>query len=88
MALTPAQKVTLLRLRSGTRYQMRGDKRYGIEVRFRIASRDRDDISCPSLAPLMRNGYIEFCRPPEHLTRYYEVILTARGEDAIQRNEN
>lgn len=86
MPVSREQLFTLRRMRSGTRYMMRGDKAYGIEVRYDLQTRNRDDINCRSLAPLMRSGHIGFSQKPTDMTRYYEVQLTPQGVIAAKGN--
>ncbi|MBM0748974.1 hypothetical protein JJB79_16405 [Pantoea eucrina] len=86
MPVSRAQLFTLRRMRNGTRYMMRGDKGYGIEVRYDVATGNRDDVSCRSLAPLMRSGLIRFKTKPTDMTRYYEVELTPQGVTAAKGN--
>lgn len=79
MSVTDTQILTLRRMRSGTKYQLRGDRQSGREVRRDIATRQRCDVNCRSLAPLLRTGLIDFAVPPTDKTRYYDVKMTAAG---------
>lgn len=79
--LTNAQIFTLRRLHNGQKFQMTSDSKYGREVRIAINSKfQRDDVSCKSLAPLMRSGLIQF-RAASVCDNgsYYDVELTEAG---------
>lgn len=79
MAVTDTQILTLRRMRGGIKYQLRGDKQSGREVRQNMITRRRFDVNCRSLAPLMRAGLIDFVKEPTDKTRYYDVKMTAAG---------
>lgn len=83
MKLTQAQVFTLLRLRSGTRYLVSGDQRYGVEVRYEVGGRNRDDIKSRSIVPLLKNGCVEFKSKPKDPNLYYEVIISRKGIGAL-----
>ena len=81
MKLTDAQIYTLRRMSTGTRYQLRGDEKYGHECRTSCGQ--PDDISCPSLRPLLRAGLIQFVFKGERTpTLYHAVELTIAGRGA------
>lgn len=79
MKITDAQIFTLRRMRNFAVFELRGDRASGRQVKRDIATRQRDDVNCRSLAPLMRAGLIAFCKEPTDMTRYYEVELTPEG---------
>jgi hypothetical protein len=76
--------VTLNRMRNGTDYKLRGDKAVGVEVRHDNVRKKRKEVTCRSLAPLMREGLIDFVVIVSDMTRYYEVRLTEEGEKVIR----
>ncbi|HBM2815706.1 TPA: hypothetical protein LU109_003618 [Enterobacter hormaechei subsp. xiangfangensis] len=83
--LTKAQIYTLRRLRSGTRYMMRGDGKKGIEIRPTIGVENgewfhtADHINAPSLPVLMRMEHVKFKCATQEPTKWYEVELTSEG---------
>lgn len=84
MVLSEVQLITLRRIQNGTKHQLRGDRAIGLEMRRDISACNRKDITCRSLAPLMRAGLIEFITHPTDKTRYYEVRLTETGRELIE----
>ncbi|ADU72701.1 hypothetical protein [Pantoea sp. At-9b] len=88
MGISQAKLITLRRMQSGTKHRLRGDKAIGLEMKcdFEIEVRKRRDITCRSLASLMRSGLIEFIASPTDMSRYYEVRLTEEGEKVVNDN--
>lgn len=81
MKLTDAQIYTLRRMASGTKYQLRGDEKYGRECRTFCGK--PDDISSPSLRPLLKAGLIQFVFAGDRTpTLYHAVELTIAGRGA------
>lgn len=82
--LTDAQIYTLRRMKSGTKYSMRGDGKKGFERRpaCRTAS-GYEPMNAPSIPVLYRMGLVEFTldRGQEHM-RFYNVQLTDEGREA------
>lgn len=83
--LTNAQIYTLRRMNSGTVYKMQGDGRRGDEMRFDMQLRCNIPVSCPSLAPLLRHGLIEFVqRGAKTPSLMYMMQLTELGREAAK----
>lgn len=87
MKVTDAQIYTLRRIYSGRKFELRGDRASGREVRRDVETRQRDDVNCRSLAPLLRAGLITTRKEPTDMTRYYEVVLTASGLEVVRHAE-
>ncbi len=86
--LTDAQIYTLRRMNSGTSYCIQSDGRKALERRFRyendgcLFKRVNDDISAPSIPPLVRLGYAEFF--VQGGWSYHPVHLTEKGREAAR----
>ncbi|AZS06375.1 putative transcriptional regulator [Pantoea phage vB_PagS_AAS23] len=85
--LTNAQVITIMRMGSGTLYEMSGNLRYGREVRIAVGrSFERDDVACKSLAPLMRRGLIKFkSQSVCNNSSFYAVVLSPSGREMLNK---
>lgn len=86
MRLTEAQVLTLRRMMTGTRYQLRGDGKKARELRPTIAvqhgtwANTVDHINAPSVPVLYRLGLVDFIiNRGQEATKYYNVRLTDEG---------
>lgn len=88
--LTEAQVITLRRMMTGTKYQLRGDgkkaheNRPSIEVKRGQWFRTIDPINAPSVPVLYRLGLVDFANNRgQEPTKYYNVRLTDKGLNAL-----
>lgn len=86
--MTAAQIFTLRRLRSGTKYMLRGDGKKAHECRPSIGvERGQwfptiDPINAPSVPVLYRLGLVEFViNRGQEPTKYYNVRLSDAGRE-------
>lgn len=88
MIISQEKMIVLHRMQTGTRFLLRGDKAMGYEVRHDIKTRKLREVNCRSLAPLIRDGLVEFVFYPTDITRYYEVRLTEAGRRVVSNEIN
>ncbi|MFT4273906.1 MAG: hypothetical protein QM578_23125 [Pantoea sp.] len=84
MIISLEKSNALQRMLKGAKYLLRGDKAIGLEVRRDDKTRKLKEVNCRSLAPLLRDGLVEFAYLPTDITRYYEVRLTEAGERLVR----
>lgn len=92
MRLTEAQVLTLRRMKTGTKYQLRGDGKKALELRPAIAvqhgtwTNTVDHIYAPSVPVLYRLGLVDFIiNRVQEATKYYNVRLTEEGMQAAMK---
>ncbi len=88
MIISQEKMIVLHRMQKGTKFLLRGDKAMGYEVRHDIRSHKHREVNCRSLAPLIRDGLVEFVFYPTDITRYYEVRLTEEGLRLVSEEIN
>lgn len=84
MIISQEKSIALRRMLKGEKYLLRGDKAIGLEVRRDDKTCKLKQVNCRSLAPLLREGLVEFAFMPTDITRYYEVRLTEAGERLVK----
>ncbi|MCX8980083.1 hypothetical protein NLN92_18940 [Citrobacter portucalensis] len=86
MKLSNAQVYTLRRMKSGTKYMLRGDGKKGYERRPACrTAMDYDPINSASLPVLHRLGLVEFTIDRgQEPTKFYNVQLSKRGRECVE----
>ena len=84
MVISLEKSNALRRMLKGAQYLLRGDKAIGLEVRRDNKTCKLKEVNCRSLAPLLRDGLVEFAYLPTDISRYYEVRLTEAGERLVR----
>lgn len=87
MKLSNAQVYTLRRMKSGTKYMLRGDGKKGYERRWARpgTALGYDPINSASLPVLYRLGLVEFTvTPGREATKLYSIQLSPRGRECVE----